>query len=179
MTDPRSKKRFEAICAALLSLASGLCIGWLAGLSVSPVLSTVMMTILGLAAGGATGFHFSKRDSSITALSVLALTASLLGGIAVGAPVGIVARTNNWFGAPMSAHGPGEIPQDELAQRQATAGLFSIKSSECAELLSSASRSEEELRRVLRASKDPRLSQLAARPVEAPLAQVVRVICAP
>ena len=82
----------------LISLAtSGLVVGWLTGLSESPVAGVVLPLILALIAG-AGGFHFaSKRQETISARDSLRRTAQATAVFmlccALGLHLGIVART--------------------------------------------------------------------------------------
>ena len=89
-------------------LVAGLGIGWLSGLSVSPVIATVLASLVGIGGGLVTGLRAtvnSENKSSLSRLSAVnALPAAVfILGISLGAPLGIVARTHQVFepaGAP-------------------------------------------------------------------------------
>jgi len=84
----------------LAVLVMGLGIGWLAGLSVSPVIATVLASLMGVGAGLVAGLRGAGSGTGDTAsrsgLSVIDArpAAILVLGIALGAPVGILARTH-------------------------------------------------------------------------------------
>jgi hypothetical protein len=83
----------------LLLGASGLGIGWLVGMSVSPVLAVVVTSLLAAAAAGASvlsGIQRSETDRSINIVPVFVLVL----GIVVGSVAGVLTRTHSWLSAP-------------------------------------------------------------------------------
>jgi hypothetical protein len=83
-------------------LVIGIGIGWLSGLSVSPVIGTVLASLVGVAGGIVAGVRSIARTpaehGNVTPVSVDArLAALLVFGISVGAPLGIIARTYGIF----------------------------------------------------------------------------------
>lgn len=106
----------------------GISLGWLVGLSVSPVIQTVMSSLLGLVAGPAgllVGLPTKQFSPTHPAESRLhgPLTATplamLLLGIAVASSWGIYCRTHNWLGV---ARMPSQ--EGDAQQKQEMAGLF-------------------------------------------------------
>jgi len=71
---------------------SGICIGWLSGLSVSPVLATVLSAVLAAICGVVVGVR--SVDSTKSAAVDSAPLALLLLGIALAAPIGVMVRTH-------------------------------------------------------------------------------------
>lgn len=123
----------------------GVGIGWLTGLSVSPVISGVLASLLGIAGGIVAGMRSVDTADSVEAPNrktgkwIDARPAALLViGIALGAPLGVLARTYHVLE-------PSEVrqtlpPNATAIQIQAGQGvLFSVSASECAELVSMAS----------------------------------------
>lgn len=92
---------------SLMIAGSG--IGWLAGLSVSPVVAIMITSVIGAATAFTTtlgdwsgklpkseGGALSKKTLNPVPLSLLVI------GIFVGSISGVYARTRNWLGAPLS-----------------------------------------------------------------------------
>lgn len=112
-------------------LIVGLSIGWLAGLSVSPVIASILASVVGIAGGIVAGARSLSRDSSsgspsgsLTQLDARPAAALVL-GIALAAPLGIVART----------HGVFEPAGKERSASPAGQGvLFGVKAEQCEEL---------------------------------------------
>jgi hypothetical protein len=86
--------------SAMLFLC-GISIGWLSGLSISPVISIILTSLISLLASVAAisvgleslnNLVLSKKINSILPITLLIL------GISIGAPAGIYARTNDFFG---------------------------------------------------------------------------------
>jgi hypothetical protein len=109
-------KRTHRIANSIGLLASGLALGWLVGLSVSPVLHVIVASILALAVAATSALAGlrpendalrgsggeNKEDAprfvpSGSYVSVLPLTLLTI-GIAVGASAGVFVRTNNLLG---------------------------------------------------------------------------------
>jgi len=83
----------------LLLGASGLGIGWLVGMSVSPVLAVVVTSLLAAAAAAASvlsGIQKSETDRSLNVIPVFVLIL----GIVAGSVVGVLTRTRSWLSAP-------------------------------------------------------------------------------
>jgi len=98
---------------AFYLLVTGLGIGWLTGLSVSPVVSIVITSVTGAAAAIIAalsgledkpdeGNPTNKRQRLQWQVSPLPLTMVVI-GIATGSIVGINARNHHWFGSSVSA----------------------------------------------------------------------------
>lgn len=75
-------------------LVSGISIGWLSGLSVSPVLATVLSSLLAALGGVVAGLHSVEKDRERGKLTHTAPVALLLLGVAIAAPVGVMVRTH-------------------------------------------------------------------------------------
>lgn len=109
-------------------LIIGLGIGWLAGLSVSPVIATVLASLVGIAGGLVAGLRGAGGKTNIDSARVGHSTidarpaAVLVLGIALGAPGGIVARTHQLL-----------EPEDALPAQGATAEgvLFNVSVDAC------------------------------------------------
>ena len=91
---------------AVYILIVGLGVGWLTGLSTSPVIAGVLSSIMGVAGGAVVGLRSIGKDNSSSGggnqkSQVSALPAALLVlGIALAAPLGILARTYHVFEPP-------------------------------------------------------------------------------
>ena len=175
---------------------AGAAVGWLTGLSVSPVLATVLASALGLLAGVVTTVRSLRRarnrPHAIMRLPLAIPAAILMLGIAIGAPVGIIARTYRWFEPTRSpaqeqrvapartsdAPAPKtETPEARAAQDQGV--LFGVDERECSELVLLLERGNvATLRTDLRSSPNPDLREIERRisnPNE--LATAVKAIC--
>jgi hypothetical protein len=92
------------ILNAISLLLCGISIGWLIGLSISPVIQTVIGSILTIITSVIT-LLFSLQDGSIKdkitdklgVINILPLALFLV-GLSFSATIGIYARTNDWFG---------------------------------------------------------------------------------
>jgi len=128
---------------AIYVLIVGMGIGWLSGLSVSPVIAGVLTGIMGIAGGIVAGLRSiakdgvsaGKNETAITQIDTLP-AALLVLGIALAAPLGIMARTYQVF-APSTVR---QAVSDQAAQtgkvgEQGMGVLFSASASECAELM--------------------------------------------
>lgn len=109
----------------------GLSIGWLTGLSVSPVVGSVIAGLLGLlgglgAGGNAIASILGNARTDNTRLVDLRPVALLAVAIAVAAPMGILARTNGLFGTLDSA---------AVREKGVAPGLYAEAESNCAELI--------------------------------------------
>lgn len=116
----------------LLSLLIiGLGVGWLAGLSVSPVIATILASLVGIAGGIAAGARSVSRAASEATVpaSIASMDARpaavLVLGIALAAPLGIVARTYGVF-EPAGKEGGGTPAGQGV--------LFGVTAQQCEEL---------------------------------------------
>src|SRR5688500_6295852 len=96
-------------------LVTGAAIGWLMGLSVSPVVGIVLTSMLGAsvtvigvmaALPGDTALPGTRMRTTLGAVSPYPLLAIMV-GIAAGSPLGSVARTGGWFGDVARSGDPG------------------------------------------------------------------------
>lgn len=87
------------------ALVIGLGLGWLAGLSASPVIGMVLSTILGLVGGALVGLRVARRSegaeggalaSASDRVSPQLLALAVL-GLGLGAPAGVLARAHRWL----------------------------------------------------------------------------------
>ena len=114
---------------ALSLVVAGLGLGWLVGLSLTPVIGAVLTSLLGLVAGVVAGLSVLSTDKvKIYNTWPMAL---LILGIAVGASAGVLARTNDLLGQiyPQTAV-PGAAPEAPADRT----GLFLGSVEECERL---------------------------------------------
>lgn len=91
-----AKKPGRGWSMALSLVVAGLGLGWLVGLSLTPVIGAVLTSLLGLVAGVVAGLSVIGTDKvKIYNTWPMAL---LILGIAVGASAGVLARTNDLLG---------------------------------------------------------------------------------
>ena len=169
-------------------LVVGLGVGWLTGLSTSPVIAGVLSSIMGVAAGVVAGLKSIGRSSPSASRGqndqnmVSALPAALLVlGIALAAPLGILARTYHVFEPAAVRQAVAEqIIKTGKAGDQDRGVLFSATSAECAELSAlAASPNEAAFRAALAHSDLPWAVKLEAGVTDtAALKQTVRSLCA-
>lgn len=146
-------KRQSSIVQAAATLTLGLGIGWLTGLSTSPVVGNVLAAVLGLGAGVVAGARSLRANthspdnsqrpekSNLPERVPLVLdavpAAILVLGIALGAPLGILARTYNIFGKAQ-VHTEA-LPSDQapLAQQPGAdnPGLYASHATACGEFV--------------------------------------------
>jgi len=134
ISQPRSHA-FTAV-QALAVLVTGLGIGWLVGLSASPVVSGVIASLLGVAAGVVTAFRGVSASSAKSVLADARPVALLVVGVALGATVGLTARTHDLLSPPtkLEQAEKSAVSKDNLISRSV---LFAEPGSdECVELLS-------------------------------------------
>jgi hypothetical protein len=115
---------------ALLVIGFG--IGWLTGLSVTPVVAAVLTTLLALASSLVAVLQvIDQRQSGNLPLKLPSANAgplaALVTGIAVGATGGIIARTHHWL----------EPYGSEIIRASDAGVLFGFESSECDSLYQS------------------------------------------
>jgi hypothetical protein len=119
-------------------LIIGLCVGWLGGLSVSPVVATIIASIVGIAGGVVAGIRAVSRDHpadgsrSVVGNAEARPAAVLALGIAIAAPLGIMARTYGIF-EPQAAKSAS--PTTPTAGNAGTGALFGVTVEQCTELL--------------------------------------------
>jgi hypothetical protein len=83
----------------LLLGASGLGIGWLVGMSVSPVLAVVVTSLLAAAAAGASILSGIQKPESYREINVVPVFVLVL-GIVIGSVFGVLTRTRSWLATP-------------------------------------------------------------------------------
>jgi len=133
MTD--IKKSAKSV--TLSFLLAGLSVGWLAGLSVSPVLATILTAVLG-ALVGVTVAKKAVEEASTPILQAWPL-AIFLFGVAAFAPLGIVVRTHGMLerrnDSPTTT---GSQDSDHDAASRAGQGvLFATSTDQCERLTGS------------------------------------------
>jgi len=120
--------------AVYIALSGG-CVGFLAGLSVSPVAGALLSAITALVVGitgTLAGVQVSGAgDSTANALgpriTVNALpVALLLMGMVAGSVIGVATRTHNWLGVPTA-------DKQQSGNVQSPGVLYSARTSECSE----------------------------------------------
>ncbi|MGK7898974.1 MAG: hypothetical protein AB4372_36510 [Xenococcus sp. (in: cyanobacteria)] len=146
----QTKRRSSEISQGISIFVIGGGIGWLAGLSASPVIATVLASLVGIGAGIVTGLssivtgkkretnevsNFREIDARPAALLVL--------GIALAAPLGIMARTSQIFALDTNSTG-GLAIKDIQEPKLKAAVLFAIRLEECELLLDQASSPNEQ-----------------------------------
>src|SRR6185312_9499924 len=100
---PMSVRNLRTSLELCCVVVSGLGVGWLMGLSASPVLQGVLSVLLALTAGVTsvfTGIEVSKNEESKPVRPTLTPlpTAILVISIVAGSAVGVAARSNQWLG---------------------------------------------------------------------------------
>ena len=81
---------------SLLVIGSG--IGWMVGLSESPIVVSVVASILAIATTIVAGINSTDRATNTNPHVASAAAAVLIFGIAAAATLGMYARTHDWFG---------------------------------------------------------------------------------
>ena len=127
MSDSGSKQTRADIPFALV--VTGFGIGWLAGLSVSPVVSIVITSVTGVAAAVVTALSGLKEDPAdpkakerrrLPQIEVWPL-AVLLVGMLIGSTLGILARNNHLFGSDITSEiqkwAAADIPKEAVVDR--------------------------------------------------------------
>jgi hypothetical protein len=125
---------------ALFLIGSG--IGWLTGLSFSPVVSSVLTSLLAVGAAAVAGFQSLDQDVQVTTTTEPSSkplskfnpwpAALLVLGIALLTPAGIYTRTHQWLEPPNAS---GDFNRG---------GAYSVNSSECNELLVAMNQGDDE-----------------------------------
>ena len=118
-------------------------IGWLIGLSASPVLSGVLSSLLGIVAGVLTVYSKSKDTGALRNIFDLDArpVAILIIAISLAAPLGILARSHEIFSAynKETNNNSSTIKtayESEFRERIKSGALFAKKVQECDDLLS-------------------------------------------
>lgn len=143
-----SDRGANRIVQAIAVLVIGLGVGWLSGLSVSPVIDHVLGALLGLGAGLVAALRMfavaAPQRQEVSRSQVDAFPAALLiAGIAIGAPLGIVARTHGAFEpgpvevSKSGANQPSSNTQvkNDQPQPSKVGALYGSTGSPCGELL--------------------------------------------
>ena len=162
-------------------LVIGASVGWLAGLSVSPVASTLITTLLGLVGGLGAGamllgsnVRVGRGEGATLAELDARPVAVLAFSIALFAPVGIWTRTHELLGTNENASVSGGI---ESTQKSNWPVLFSKYVENCAELISLSRDTDVEYFREQVAKQSP-LGRILADELSDPiLQQAVRELC--
>lgn len=164
MSDAPTCLGWDQGCALLLA---GVSIGWLAGLSVSPVTAAVLAALMSVVGGVVAGFA-ATSSSAGTTVRVNAWPAALLVfGVALGSPAGVIARTHGWLATG--------IPSANKAA--SVGGLFTIAEDECLRLQGSPDPSLAGALETSGLAWAPRLARRIQDPVV--LRQVVDSLCEP
>jgi hypothetical protein len=154
----------NAIAQNLSILVLGAGIGWLSGLSISPVIEHVITALIGLAGGVVTGIYSVRSrvasSSEANTPSVSALPAALLVvGMAVGAPLGIMGRTHAIFG---NAGQKDQVKQSagKSSDNEGKAVLYDAHTTDCGEFMG-VENQDAELRNAMKLSTQPWAKVLA------------------
>lgn len=146
--------------------ATGLAIGWLAGLSLSPVVGTIIAAVLGLVGGVMAGFSSQNGPKHIADARPIAL---VVVGIAIASTLGMLTR-DYWLPPPN-----GAVPGTTGPRR--TTGLFAAPApSACQDLRIV---SNEDLRFAFRSSSDTLLQAWAEEGLDDSLLVPLREILCP
>ena len=127
MSDSGSKQPRTAIIAAFV--VTGFGIGWLAGLSVSPVVSIVLTSVTGVAAAAVTALSGLKEETDqaeskvrwrLPRIEVWPL-ALLIVGMLIGSTLGILARNYHLFGSDVTSEiqkwAAVDVPKEAVVDR--------------------------------------------------------------
>ena len=127
MSNSGSKQSRSGVITALV--VTGFGIGWLAGLSVSPVVSIVLTSVTGIAAAVVTALSGLKEDPAdpkvkerrrLPQIEVWPL-AILLVGMLIGSTLGILARNNHLFGSDVTSEiqkwAAADVPKEAVIDR--------------------------------------------------------------
>ncbi len=136
---------------ALSLFVIGVGIGWMCGLSVSPVISGVITTLLAIAAGIITSYQTLKREKAdkVEAKGQMDArpAALLILGLALAATFGVLARTYHWLEPLQSSYdstrqqaASGQNSPVKNPQNQGV--LFGVRIEECDELMALAQQNQ-------------------------------------
>jgi len=163
---------FSQILAVLLT---GLSIGWLVGLSRSPVVAASIASLFALAGAMVAALHgvrplgasvLKYRSGNAWPVALLVLS------VAIGASAGNLARTNDLLGR-IGPPREGDSQRDDPADRT---GLFSLTTTQCGELTVAGRRS---IRTIFKSSSHAELRSLGEQ-IEDPetLKKIATALCA-
>lgn len=129
--------------ATIAFLVLGLGVGWITGLSMSPVVAPVLGTVLGVASAvvaAAAGVNVRDREVIPKQVDPWPLV-FLVVGLSLGAPMGVVVREHGWLGSRANARTasmpkePADTTSPVEPQTVAAAGLYALPSgSDCHKL---------------------------------------------
>ena len=149
----------DFIMPILAFIVIGFGIGWLAGLSISPVVSILLTSVVTLAGGFVGAFSGLNGNVSDGYKKVNpAPLAFLIFGIILGSTIGILVRTHNILGSSGSIV---ENNQSIVEDKQSRGVLFSSSASECG-LFLQASDNEQKLRSLLENLSDQEVFELSS-----------------
>jgi hypothetical protein len=162
---------------AIAVCITGIGIGWLMGLSISPVVASVIGALFGIISGGIAALS-GVKEAGIIKFQVNIWPLSLLVlGITGGAALGVYTRTHDLLGSGTIVNAqtssPGESRSDTV---HSTTVLFSQPgSTECTELLASL---PEEINTSFRSSSKRKMRQIGDQ-IKDPstLKDIARILC--
>jgi hypothetical protein len=157
----------------------GLFVGWMVGLSVSPVAGTVLSAVITMvitAAAVTAGLKSDDSDDDAWAKISKRFKAgpivALIVGLAVGATTGVYARTHEWLG-DSSESGEGKDDGADVPEHKVP-GLWAVTANECADLKAA---EDSELATVFDRLEDDELRALAKEYEATCLRAIVRAVC--
>ena len=118
---------WPALGALLPLLLVGLGIGWLTGLSVSPVASIIITSAVGAAAAIVGALGGASNEEGQTTTSTFSVNVSawplawLVAGLVIGSSLGVIARTHNFLGQNPSLRiwsNYGLVPNENIAVKR-------------------------------------------------------------
>lgn len=165
------------ICALLVA---GFGIGWLAGLSLSPVVATILATIMSAVGGVVAGLASAGNEPTRQAVNAWPAAVLVL-GVSLGSPTGIVARSHNLFGRAavegrqVEAEAAASPKSQDPRIQAGLSALYSLAGDDCKRLLGSP---DQALAGALETSRIPWAPRLVKR-ISDPkvLRQVVECLC--
>ena len=159
----------------LAVIAIGLGIGWLAGLSMSPVVSGLIASLMALASGVVIALRGVKMPNGKSLVNDARPLALLVVGVALGATGGVAVRAHDLL-APRATSGQAQQQGASQDQPFRHSVLFSVPGKECSELRTVGA---ERIRFVFRSSTSERIRSLGEQ-IEDPrvLKTIAEVLCA-
>ncbi len=138
MESTKTSKTFSGLYLAIASLS----IGWLIGLSVSPVVNIIVSSVIVLLISAVTllGNLNSNNDEQklnipFNSVPIQTLPLAILTlFIAIGASIGIYARTHEWLGEKQENRpvvSTASIAPDKETSKEKIAGLYAITIKDC------------------------------------------------
>lgn len=169
----------HGLLQAAAMLVIGLGVGWLVGLSLSPVVGTVIAALLGVIGGIVTGSRSVAGEGGIGNIDAQPAAVLVL-GIAVAATAGLAARAHGVF-EPAGQTGRAAAAATSVPTASMHIGLYAIPLEECAELRAAWGRRQpESFVRQFEASSITGAKELARRIGEPEtLRLVVEAVCTP